>query len=277
MRAVPGMGLARLLWHRYVTETIELANQHEREACAANPTRATVKLIVVLVTSALALTAIAFGSRDSSWLVSILDTLGFQGLAERLASATQSQLGRLVFWSLVSITGYVIPALIAIKLLLRERARDFGLSFKGVWGHWSLYVGLMAGALPFLVIAAYSPAFQAKYPFYDLAPGEGLIPTMAVWWFLYAAQFVALEFFFRGFMVHGLKDRIGYASIFVMLVPYNMIHFQKPMAEAVAAIGGGALLGTLSLRTGSIWWGAALHIGVAGSMDVLALAHKGLL
>ena len=100
---------------------------------------------------------------------------------------------------------------------------------------------------------------------------------MAVWWFLYAAQFAALEFFFRGFMVHGLKDRVGYASIFVMMVPYNMIHLGNPMAEAVAAIGGGAVLGTLSLRTGSIWWGAALHIGIAGAMDVLALAHKGLL
>lgn len=271
------MSLARLLWHRYVTETIELADRQEREARAANPRRATVKLIVVLVTSALALTAIAFGSRDSSWLVSLLDTFGLSALAERLESATRSRIGRLVFWSLVSIAGYVIPALIAIKLVLREPARDFGLRFKAAWPHWPLYVGLMAGALPFVVLASYSPAFQAKYPFYDLAPGEGLIPTMAVWWFLYAAQFVALEFFFRGFMVHGLKDRIGYAAIFVMMVPYNMIHFEKPMAEAVAAIGGGAVLGSLSLRTGSIWWGAALHIGIAGSMDVLALAQKGLL
>ena len=133
----------------------------------------------------------------------------------------------------------------------------------------------MASFLPFVVYASYSPAFQAKYPFYDLAPGEGLFPTMAVWWFLYAAQFVALEFFFRGFMVHGLKDRVGYASIFVMMVPYNMIHFGKPMTEALAAIGGGAVLGTLSLRTGSIWWGAALHIGIAGAMDVLAWATRG--
>lgn len=60
-------------------------------------------------------------------------------------------------------------------------------------------------------------------------------------------------------------------------LPYNMIHFGKPMAEALAAIGGGAVLGTLSLRTGSIWWGAALHLGIAGAMDVLSLGHKGLL
>jgi CAAX protease family protein len=271
------MGLARLIWHRYVTETIELADRAEREARAADPRRATVKMVVILFTSALALTAIAFGSRDSAWLVSLLDTLGFAPLADRLASATRTQFGQLVFWALVSIAGYVIPAVIVIRLLFRERVRDFGLGVRGTWRYWPLYAGLMAGAVPFLVYLAYSPSFQATYPFYDLAPDEGLVPRMALWWFLYAAQFVALEFFFRGFMVHGLKDRVGYAAIFVMLVPYNMIHFQKPMPEALAAIGGGAILGTLSLRSGSIWWGAALHIGIAGSMDVLSLAHKGLL
>ncbi len=271
------MTISRLLWQRYVTETIELADRQEREARAANPTRATVKSIVVLVTAALALTAIAFGSRDSRWLVSLLDALGLARLADRVAEVTSDQTGRLVFWACVSIAGYVVPALIAIEFVLRERARDFGLRLRGTRGYWPLYAGLMASALPFIVIASYSPSFQAKYPFYDLSPGEGLFPTMTIWWALYAAQFVALEFFFRGFMVHGLKDRVGYAAVFVAMVPYAMIHFGKPMAEAVAAIGGGIVLGTLSLRTGSIWWGAALHVGIAGSMDVLALGHKGLL
>ncbi len=100
---------------------------------------------------------------------------------------------------------------------------------------------------------------------------------MYAWWALYALQFVALEFFFRGFMVHGLKWRLGYAAIFVMVVPYNMIHFGKPLAEAIGAILGGVTLGTLSLKTRSVWWGAALHIAVAATMDLLALWHKGLL
>jgi len=26
-----------------------------------------------------------------------------------------------------------------------------------------------------------------------------------------------------------------------------------------------------------VWWGAALHISIAGAMDLLALFHKGLL
>ena len=88
-------------------------------------------------------------------------------------------------------------------------------------------------------------------------------------------QFAALEFFFRGFLVHGLVPRFGYLAVVVMVVPYNMLHFGKPMPEALAAIVGGLVLGTLALRTRSIWWGAALHIAVAATMDVLALGHIG--
>jgi len=73
------------------------------------------------------------------------------------------------------------------------------------------------------------------------------------------------------------KLRIGFAAVFVAVVPYTMIHFHKPMPEAIAAIIGGIILGYLSLKTRSIWWGVAIHVAVAGTMDVLALAQTGLL
>jgi membrane protease YdiL (CAAX protease family) len=98
---------------------------------------------------------------------------------------------------------------------------------------------------------------------------------MWCWWGLYALQFVALEFFFRGFLVHGLVPRFGWLAVPVMVVPYNMLHYGKPMPEALAAIVGGFVLGTLAIRTRSIWWGAALHISIAATMDLLALWHAG--
>jgi membrane protease YdiL (CAAX protease family) len=60
-----------------------------------------------------------------------------------------------------------------------------------------------------------------------------------------------------------------------MIVPYNMIHYGKPMPEALVAIVGGLVLGSLSLKTRSIWWGAALHCAIAATMDLLALWHAG--
>jgi membrane protease YdiL (CAAX protease family) len=62
-----------------------------------------------------------------------------------------------------------------------------------------------------------------------------------------------------------------------MTVPYCMIHFGKPMAETFAAIAAGIILGLMSLKTRSIWFGACLHVAVAMSMDFLSLWHKGML
>jgi hypothetical protein len=37
----------------------------------------------------------------------------------------------------------------------------------------------------------------------------------------------------------------------------------------------GFVLGTMSLESGAIWWGAALHVVVAWTMDALCLYHQG--
>ncbi len=89
---------------------------------------------------------------------------------------------------------------------------------------------------------------------------------------LYAAQFVALEFFYRGFFLHGIRRALGYSSIFAMMVPYAMIHFGKPLPEALGSVLAGFILGTVSLKSDSIWGGCAIHIVVATSMDLLSLA-----
>ena len=56
-----------------------------------------------------------------------------------------------------------------------------------------------------------------------------------------------------------------------MAVPYCMIHYHKPMLGTLGAIAAGVILGYMSLRTRSIWLGAALHIAVAWTMDAAAL------
>jgi membrane protease YdiL (CAAX protease family) len=88
---------------------------------------------------------------------------------------------------------------------------------------------------------------------------------------LYATQFFTLEFFFRGFLVFAGREAMGSSVIVAMVVPYCMIHFGKPWAEALAAILAGVVLGTLSLKTRSIWSGFLIHVTVAVSMDLAAL------
>ena len=101
--------------------------------------------------------------------------------------------------------------------------------------------------------------------------------TLLIWELIYFLQFFGLEFFFRGFLLHSLKPSIGIYSIFVMMVPYCMIHWGKPIPETFAAIFAGIFLGWLSYRNGNIWMGLVLHCTVAFSMDVMSLFNKGLL
>jgi membrane protease YdiL (CAAX protease family) len=208
--------------------------------------------------------------------VSTLRALQLHGFANRLRDAMlvsgHRDFNQLAFWAVVMVATYWIPAVLCIRLLFREKVRDYGLRLKRGAG---TYAVLYLIAAPLIIAFSFTAAFQQKYPFYHPPAAHSLWPYMYAWWVLYWLQFVSLEFFFRGFMVHGLAPRLGWAAIFAMVVPYNMLHYGKPMAEALAAIVGGIVLGTLSLKTKSVWWGAALHISIALTMDVCALWHMG--
>ncbi|MDG1841439.1 MAG: CPBP family intramembrane metalloprotease [Crocinitomicaceae bacterium] len=127
--------------------------------------------------------------------------------------------------------------------------------------------------IPFVFLVSTQDSFLVKYPFYRLSSVNQIHSNFLIWEFFYFLQFVSLEFFFRGFMVHGLKKQIGDYSVLVMIIPYCMIHFQKPFLETIGAIFAGLILGYLSLRKESIFTGIALHFSVAVSMDIFALYH----
>lgn len=175
------------------------------------------------------------------------------------------------WWSGWRFIGYVLIPVIAILLMPGERLRDYYISLRGFFRHLWIYAVLFLLILPAVIIAAQTESFHRTYPFYKLANRSAF--DLWAWEALYALQFVSLEFFFRGFMLQGLRRAMGAKAIFVMIVPYCMIHFGKPMPETIGAIFAGIILGTLAMRTRSIWGGVAIHVGVAVTMDVLALGH----
>ena len=165
-----------------------------------------------------------------------------------------------------------VPLLIGL-LVLRMRPRDLGFRLRGTTrGAW-VYPVLYLLVLPFVFYASTQPRFLETYPFYRDA-GRSLT-DLVYWEVAYALQFITVEFFYRGYLVLGLKRRLGPYSVLVMLAPYCMIHFHKPWQEAFGAIVAGVVLGTLAYRTGTVIYGILLHYGVALTMDLLALAHTG--
>ncbi len=174
-----------------------------------------------------------------------------------------------VWWSGWRVGGYILIPMLVIWAMPGERLRDYYVSLKGLSRHIWIYIGLFAVILPAVLYAATLDSFTHTYPFYKHANRSHF--DFWAWQGMYALQFVALEFFFRGFMLKGLERSFGSGAIFVMMVPYTMIHFGKPMLETLGAIIAGIVLGTLAMRTRSMWGGAFLHILVAITMDLLAV------
>lgn len=223
------------------------------------------KVIVVFVIAALTLTLMEYFGDRPTLLVMWPGAL----------HGEYGELNSFAYWSLWRFLGYAVIPAVAVVLAPGMRLRDCGISFRGFFQHMWIYGVLFVIVLVMVVFISYKPDFQAYYPFYELSHRSWF--DFLAWEALYALQFVSLEFFFRGFMLHPLKRTLGAYSILAMTVPYCMIHYGKPFLEANAAIVAGVVLGTLSLRTGSIWCGALIHITVAVSMDVAALWQAGTL
>jgi len=172
------------------------------------------------------------------------------------------------WWSGWRVLGYFLIPAIALRIS-GQRIRDQGLETKG-WSQHAWIYGLAYGiVLVCVVIVSYTDEFSTYYPFYKLATRSWF--DFLTWELLYAAQFLSLEFFFRGWWLKALKPMMGSHAIFAMIVPYCMIHFGKPFPETLAAIVAGIVLGTLAMKTRSIWSGFLIHVSVAVSMDMAAL------
>ncbi len=240
---------------------------------ARRPDRRT---IAVLVTAAVCLTFVEYlGGADAAHR--ILDAARRMGTLAAYPLSSMSQLHELGYWSVARLAAWGLVPVLVIRFVLKERVRDHGLRLRGAFTSSGVYAVMLGVSLLGVLAAASSPSFQAKYPFYHLAPGEPLWPGFLAWQGMYAVQFIAVEFFFRGFLIHGTKHRFGVYAVFVSVIPYCMIHFGKPLPEALAAVVAGVALGFMSLKTGAIWMGALLHVAVAWSMDWVALWQKGAL
>lgn len=178
------------------------------------------------------------------------------------------------WWGACRVAGYLLPIAIWPLLFRGERRLDCGLRAAGLRQHLWIYALALAVMVPLLLLVRRQPDFGAYYPFYGEA-GRSWADFLA-WEAIYAAQFLALEAFFRGWWLHATRS-LGAASILAMVVPYTMIHFGKPWLEVSGAMVAGVVLGSLAARTRSIWAGFLVHATVGLLMDVLALEHRGAL
>lgn len=173
------------------------------------------------------------------------------------------------FWHLI---GYLLLPFLAIKFILKERIAHYGWRWEATSKHWLGYVLLATPIFFFIYLVSFREDFLQHYPFYKQA-GRSWFDFLA-WQCLYLSQFIALEFFFRGFMIQALRPAMGASAIWVMVIPYLMIHFPKLWPEAFGALLFGLFLGILALRSRSIWGGFFVHAGIAVTMDIASLIKQ---
>ena len=196
-----------------------------------------------------------------------------QGLPSGTFAAPSLEAGLTWAFGVVA-TNLVVPLLIVL-LVHRERPSSIGYRWGGFARHVGVYLALYGLVMvPILLWVAQRQDFLQAYPFVSEATRSWRV--FLIWEAAYLLQFLALESFFRGYLLFTLERRIGWMAVFVMTVPYCMIHYHKPPLEALAAILAGLALGALALRYRSFFGGVLLHGLVALTMDLLSAHRAGL-
>jgi membrane protease YdiL (CAAX protease family) len=280
------VALAPVLWLFFRRTWRELdveAHEHQRRTLAAGSYDR--RPAVLFTITALVLTLQHYyGGRSTyedhirPWLrgIELAQTLSPGGFGLPVSLRRYDELYSYAWWSFARVFGYVAIPLVAWKLCFRKDSLlDMGLRVQGLAKHAWIYLLCLTVVVPAVVVVSRSPDFGTYYPFYKQSSRSWF--DLMAWEAMYFAQFFALEIFFRGFWLAGLRYTLGSGAIFAMVVPYCMIHYGKPYLEAAGAVVAGIALGSLSMRTKSIYSGFLVHVTVALLMDLLALSHRGAL
>lgn len=180
-----------------------------------------------------------------------------------------------LWWGGWHYLAFLIIPMLTIKLVLKQNLSEYGWQWGSVHKHWLGYVLLASPIMFFAFLVSFREDFANHYPFYNYAHVSWF--DLLMWECIYILQFVAVEFFFRGFLVNGLRVQFGSLSVAIMCLPYLMLHFPKLWLESTGAILFGFFLGILALRSKSIWGGVAVHVSIALMMDIMAMIQtKGL-
>ena len=173
-----------------------------------------------------------------------------------------------LYWFTTDFITLFILAILIIKFVIKEDLKDYGLQagdYKAGLIISAIFLGVM---LVIIWFVSATPDFAAKYPH--------LQSTKNSWrdFYIYESgmmlYMIGWEFIWRGFMLFGLKEKFGYYSVLIQMIPFVILHNGKPIAETFGAIAGGIALGMLAFRTNSIYYCVFSHMGVMFSIDMIS-------
>jgi hypothetical protein len=177
-------------------------------------------------------------------------------------------LANLLWWAGSTIAIYVLVPVVYARSS-GQSLRGYGLSVGFARSEAAIVTLISPIALVLVWLASADQRFLDTYPFYT-GDGWSLLAFEAA----YGASFVALEFFFRGFLVFAGQPVLGVHAVPVMAFAYSLLHLGKPLPEAASSLLGGLALGYLALRLRSILAGIVAHLTIAWGMDAFVLSRN---
>lgn len=165
----------------------------------------------------------------------------------------------------------IVPVII-IRYQFKQPLKEFGLRLGDMrFGLLFVLFAIPLLVVPFIYLASTMPDVRAEYPLAKIL----LRRHDLIFWYELAYlifYYIAWEFFFRGFLLFGLKDRLGsFNAILIQTISSCLVHIGKPEAEILGSIVLGIIFGMLALRTKSIWYVFILHAFIGTLTDLFII------
>ncbi len=155
-------------------------------------------------------------------------------------------------------------------LLFKNKPAEYGLKV-GEYKIWlkDLFIIFFVMLVILLIVFKFTN-FKSIYPLsYTARKGFN---NFVIYQMIQLFHMFSWEFFFRGFMLFGLSNKIDKRlAILIQTIPFALMHYRKPLLEAYGSIFAGIFLGIIAIRGRSFLPCAILHFLVALSADILGL------
>lgn len=166
---------------------------------------------------------------------------------------------------------FIVPILI-ITFAFKKPWHDFGWQ----WGDWryglkTLLITIPLLVVPLMYVASHLPDVHSEYPLLKLLlTRHDLIIYYQIAYVVF--YYLAWEFFFRGFLLFGLKPHFGNMNaVLIQTISSCLIHIGKPEGEIIGSIIIGILFGAIALRTRSIFYVFVLHAAIGVFTDLFII------
>ncbi len=175
-----------------------------------------------------------------------------------------------IYWMLCDGSLMFILPVLSIKLFLKGKLKDYGIaSGDKKFGLLTLSLFLFFMIVVIWFVSA-SKQFAETYP----QGGSGVKESIGIFILYELCVFYYMlgwEFFWRGYMLFGLKEKFGVYAIFMQMIPFFILHKGKPELELFSSILGGLILGIQAYRARSFVYCWLLHGLTMFSIDSISI------